>query len=79
MPEKEAIATIDAYVGTFPPEVQAILEQIRQVIHTAAPDATETISYNIPTYDLQGQHLIFFAGWKDAISVYPLPAGDASF
>ena len=79
MPEKQSFATIDAYIDSFPPQVQAILEQVRAVILTAVPEATETISYNIPTFDLHGQHLIFFAGWKDAISIYPLPAGDASF
>jgi uncharacterized protein YdhG (YjbR/CyaY superfamily) len=79
MPNQQPVTTIDEYIRTFPAEVQAILEQVRQAIRRAAPDATETISYGIPTFDLHGQHLVFFAGWKRHISVSPLPAGDAAF
>jgi uncharacterized protein YdhG (YjbR/CyaY superfamily) len=79
MPAKKSFTTIDGYISTFPPHIQAILENVRQAIRKAAPEATETISYGIPTFDLQGKHLVFFAGWKRHISVYPLPAGDAAF
>ena len=70
-------ASIDAYLSTFPPEVQAKLEELRQTIRAAAPDATETISYNIPTFKQAGTYLIYFAGWKNHISVYPIPKADA--
>jgi uncharacterized protein YdhG (YjbR/CyaY superfamily) len=73
------MTTIDEYLRTFPTDFQAILESVRQTIRKAAPDATETISYGIPTFDLHGKHLVFFAGWKRYISVYPLPAGDDAF
>lgn len=79
MPDKKRFTTIDEYIRTFPPDVQVLLEHIRRAIQKAAPEATETISYSIPTFDLYGRHLVFFAGWKDSISVYPLPAGDAAF
>ncbi len=79
MAAKKPVTTIDEYISTFPAEVQALLERIRQTIHQAVPEATETISYGIPTFDLNGHHLVFFAGWKDSISCYPLPAGDAAF
>ena len=79
MTDKKPVATIDAYISAFPADVQAILEQVRQAIRKAAPEATETISYDIPTFDLNGKHLVFFAGWKHHISVYPLPAGDDAF
>lgn len=69
-------ATIDDYIRRFPPDVQAILEQMRQTIHHIAPDATETMSYGMPTFDRSGKHLVFFAGWKHHVSLYPLPAGD---
>ena len=72
-------ATIDEYINTFPSDVQIILEKVRRTIQKAVPEATETISYNIATFDLNGKHLIFFAGWKHAISLYPLPEGDADF
>lgn len=79
MTDKKPFTTIDAYISTFPADIQTLLEKIKQAIHTAAPEATETMSYGIPTFDLNGQHLIFFAGWKHYISLYPLPAGDAAF
>ena len=79
MPDKQRFTTIDEYIGTFPKETQAILEKVRQSIRKAAPDAVETISYDMPTFDLKGKHLVFFAGWKHHISLYPIPAGDAAF
>lgn len=79
MTAKERFTTIDQYIGTFPGEIQAVLEKVRQAIHDAAPEAVETISYGMPTFDLNGKHLVFFAGWKHHISVHPLPAGDAAF
>lgn len=79
MPSMQPFARIEDYIATFPPEVRHILEQVRQAIRKAAPEAIETISYGIPTYDLDGRHLVFFAGWKHHIAVYPLPAGDSAF
>ncbi len=79
MTDNEHFTTIDEYISTFPEEVQAALEQVRQAIHKAAPEATETISYNMPTFDLGGKHLVFFAGWKQHISLHPVPAGDEAF
>lgn len=79
MADKLPVTTIDEYIQAFPAATRAMLEQVRQAIRTAAPEATETISYGIPTFDLQGKHLVFFAGWKRHIAVYPLPAGDEAF
>jgi uncharacterized protein YdhG (YjbR/CyaY superfamily) len=77
--DKKHITTIDEYISTFPEDTQTILEKMRQAIQKAAPDAVETISYNIPTFDLNDKHLVFFAGWKHHISLYPTPAGDEAF
>ena len=79
MTGKKLFTTIDEYISAFPEDIQAILEEIRQVIQKAAPEAAETISYGIPTFDLRGKHLVFFAGWKHHISLYPIPAGDEAF
>ena len=79
MTDKKRFTTIDEYISTFPEETQAALEKVRQAIHNAAPEATETISYDMPTFDLNGKHLVFFAGWKHHISLYPTPAGDEAF
>ena len=61
---------IDAYIATFPPDVQAILEKIRSTVREAAPDAEEKISYRIPAFTLEG-NLIYFAAFKRHIGVYP--------
>jgi uncharacterized protein YdhG (YjbR/CyaY superfamily) len=79
MPDKKRFNTIDEYISTFPGEIQTALEKVRQAIHNAAPDAVETISYDMPTFDLNGKHLVFFAGWKHHISLHPVPAGDEAF
>lgn len=79
MTDKKSFSTIDEYISTFADDTQAVLEIMRQTIQKAAPEAVETISYNIPTFDRNGKHLVFFAGWKQYISLYPLPAGDEAF
>jgi uncharacterized protein YdhG (YjbR/CyaY superfamily) len=70
-------ADIDAYIATFPPDVQAILESVRATIHGAAPDALETISYRIPAFTLHGM-LVYFAAFKHHIGFYPPVRGDAA-
>ena len=64
---------IDQYIAMFPKETQAILQQIRAIIRKAAPAAVEKISYGIPTFDLNGTYLIYFAAYKRHIGVYPVP------
>ena len=68
--------TIDEYIEAFSPEVQEILRRIRRVIRGAAPDAQETISYQIPAFKLNGA-LVYFAAFKKHIGFYPPIAGDA--
>ena len=77
--KKVTFKSMDEYIGTFPEDVQKILEELRTTIKTAAPDAEETISYNIPTFKLNGKYLIYFAGWKTHISIYPIPIGSEAF
>jgi uncharacterized protein YdhG (YjbR/CyaY superfamily) len=67
---------IDEYIASFSPEVQAILEKIRVTIRDAAPDAQETISYNMPAFRLNGI-LVYFAAFKKHIGLYPPVGGDA--
>ena len=76
---QSAPTTIDAYVATFPLEVQALLQQIRQVIHEAVPNLGETISYGMPTFTLNGQYLLYFAAYKKHIGLYPAPTGVEEF
>jgi uncharacterized protein YdhG (YjbR/CyaY superfamily) len=74
---KPAPGTIDDYIAGFPDDVQEVLRQIRATIRSAAPDAEETISYGIPTFRLNGTYLVYFAGYRKHVSVYPAPVGNA--
>lgn len=68
--------SIDEYIASFPPEVQDKLRAVRATIRDAAPGTDETISYGIPTVTIDGRYVVYFAGWKRHISVYPVPATD---
>jgi uncharacterized protein YdhG (YjbR/CyaY superfamily) len=72
-------ARVDEYIAGFPPGTQRMLEEVRALIRAAAPDATETISYAMPTFDLNGRHLVHFAGYEKHIGFYPVPSGVAAF
>ena len=77
-PNQAEPQNIDEYITGFPPEVQKILQQIRSTIRKAAPQAEETIKYQIPTYTLKG-NLVSFAAYKNHIGLYPAPAGPREF
>ena len=68
--------TVDEYIEAFPEGVRAVLETMRGTILAAAPGATEVISYGMPAVMLNGHPLIYFAGWKQHVSLYPLPPVD---
>ncbi|MDB5204346.1 MAG: hypothetical protein JWP09_374 [Candidatus Taylorbacteria bacterium] len=70
---------INTYIKTFPNDIQIILKKMREVIKKAAPKATETISYGIPTFDFNGHHLVHFAAYKTHIGFYPTSSGVAAF
>jgi len=69
---------IDEYIAGFPQDVQAILEKIRRTIRKAAPDAEETIKYQMPTFTLKG-NLVHFAAFKKHIGFYPPATGNEKF
>jgi uncharacterized protein YdhG (YjbR/CyaY superfamily) len=69
--------TVDEYIASFPTDVQTKLQDVRRAIRKAAPGTDEAISYGIPTLMLDGRYLMYFAGWKRHVSVYPIPAVDA--
>ena len=73
---RPAPATIDEYISGFPPEVQAVLQRIREVVRDAAPEAEEAISYRIPAFKQNGV-LVYFAAFKAHIGLYPPVKGDA--
>ena len=69
---------IDEYIANFPEDIQGILEQLRAAIREAAPEAEETISYQIPTFTLKG-NLVHFAAYKKHIGFYPASSGIEKF
>jgi uncharacterized protein YdhG (YjbR/CyaY superfamily) len=71
--------TIDEYIAGLPEDVRAALQQVRATIRKAAPEATEAISYGIPTFKLNGENLVHFGGFKSHIGFYPTPTGIESF
>ncbi len=79
MPSGSAATSIDAYIAGFSPETQTVLEELRALIRTSAPEATETISYGIPTFDLNGRHLLHFAGYARHAGLYPVPSTVQAF
>jgi uncharacterized protein YdhG (YjbR/CyaY superfamily) len=75
---KPAPTTIDEYIAGFPAEIQEKLRAMRATIHAAAPEATEKISYAMPTFFLQG-NLVHFAAFKNHIGFFPAPSGIEKF
>ena len=72
------IKDIDQYIANFPPDVQERLQLIRSIIKIAAPQATEKISYGMPTFALQ-KNLVHFAAFKNHIGFYALPSTNVAF
>lgn len=71
--------TIDEYLAAFAPETRSVLQQIRLAVATAAPDATEAISYGIPTFKLGGKNLVHFAAFAHHVGFYATPDGHTQF
>lgn len=70
--------TIDEYIALFDSSTQKKLQQIRQTIKNVVPEATEKISYAIPTFYLHG-NLVHFAAYPNHIGFYALPSGNEAF
>ncbi len=71
--------TIDEYIASCPKYVQEILKKVRATIRKAAPEAEETIDYQMPTFKLKGSNLVHFAAHKKHIGFYPTPSGIEKF
>ena len=79
MATRSTAGTIDEYIAGFPAATQKVLAQLRALIKATAPGATESISYAIPTFDLNGRHLVHFAGYAKHVGFYPIPSGIEAF
>lgn len=68
--------TVNEYIAAFPTETQSLLRKIRTTIKATVPTATEAISYGIPAFNYGGSYLVYFAGYKNHVSLYPVPTND---
>lgn len=75
---KTVFTNIDEYITSFPSEVQSKLNQFRELIHSLVPDIKETMTYQMPTFVLNG-NLVHFAAYKKHIGFYPAPSGISNF
>ena len=71
---KTNFRSVDDYIDSQPGAARPTLERVRGAIRKAIPKAEEVISYQIPTYKLHGDAVIYFAGWKQHYSLYPVSA-----
>ncbi len=76
--DKIKFSTVDEYILQFPNEVQEILNELRRLVKEVVPEAEEKISYQMPTYYLNG-NLVHFAAFKNHIGFYPTPSGIEAF
>jgi uncharacterized protein YdhG (YjbR/CyaY superfamily) len=74
----ENAKTIDEYIAGFNPEIQMTLNELRNFIKSEVPEATEKISYGMPTFYLNG-NLVHFAAFKDHYGFFPSPSGIDKF
>ncbi len=76
---KNIPVSVDAYIQSFPKDVQAVLQTVRTAILEAAPEAEETISYAMPAYKTGAKAVVYFAGYKSHVGFYATPTGHSAF
>lgn len=69
---KTDFKSVDDYLATMPEATRKVLDDVRATIRQVLPDANEVISYQIPAYKQDGVAVIYFAGWKEHFSLYPV-------
>lgn len=74
-----SFTTVDAYIASYPDNVQIVLKQVRALIIENAPGADETIAYGMPAYKTNGKPLVYFAGFKKHLGLYATPTGHTEF
>lgn len=79
MEEKKKFNTIDEYIANYLPELQEVLQNLRKFINECAPEATERMSWDMPTFHIYGFNLVHFAVNKGYIGFYPADTGVSAF
>jgi uncharacterized protein YdhG (YjbR/CyaY superfamily) len=72
----DSFATVDDYVAALPDDARPVMEEVRRVVHRVVPGVAEKISYQMPTFVLNGLPLVHVAAWKKHLGLYPLPPMD---
>ena len=75
----KSYTNVDEYIAWAPEQSRDLLKTIRQTISEEAPEAGEKISYGIPTFTMDNKYLVYFAGYENHVSIYPIPSGDKAF
>ncbi len=75
----EKFETVDDYIAAQPEKTREVLSKLRKTIKELAPKIEESMNYGMPGYKLNKKPLIYFAGWKDHVGIYPTPSGMDAF
>ena len=75
---RQKFKSVDEYIAAFPKNIQIILQELRQAIRDAAPEATEVISYQMPAFRLNG-NLVWFAAFKNHVGFFPTSSVTEAF
>lgn len=79
MDQDAGARAVDEYIEQSPQQTRAALKRLRSVIRDVIPEAIETISYGIPTFDIAGRHVVHFGGFARHVGLYPTPSGMGEF
>lgn len=65
-------ARLKRYFADLPPSTRKVMKEFRSAIKSAAPGAVEVVSYGIPAFKFEGRMLVWYAAWKEHVSLYPM-------